>query len=87
MSFQAYLIGCVWNCYRYVSGAGTTEVLVYVTANDTAVSSPKSRAYTPSHRLVEKTNMDAIIWQEPKNGRMLRTVSCFLFFFPSQFSC
>lgn len=35
---QAYLIGCVWNCYRYVSGRGTTEVLVYVTTNDTTVS-------------------------------------------------
>lgn len=35
---QAYLIACVWNCYRYVSGRGTTEVLVYVTTNDTTVS-------------------------------------------------
>lgn len=35
---QAYLIACVWNCYRYVSGQGTTDVLVYVTTNDTTVS-------------------------------------------------
>ena len=35
---QAYLIACVWNCYRYVSGRLSTEVLVYVTTNDTAVS-------------------------------------------------
>ncbi|CAL1584727.1 unnamed protein product [Knipowitschia caucasica] len=35
LTFKAYLIGCVWNCYRYVSGRGSTEVLVYVTTNDT----------------------------------------------------
>ncbi|XP_036371747.1 lysosomal-associated transmembrane protein 4B [Megalops cyprinoides] len=40
LAFKAYLIGCVWNCYRYVSGRGSTEVLVYVTTNDTAVLLP-----------------------------------------------
>lgn len=35
---QAYLIACVWNCYRYVSGRGTSEILLYVTTNDTTVS-------------------------------------------------
>ncbi|KAI5615913.1 lysosomal-associated transmembrane protein 4B [Silurus asotus] len=40
LAFKAYLIACVWNCYRYVSGRGTTEVLVYVTTNDTTVLLP-----------------------------------------------
>ncbi|KAJ8290964.1 hypothetical protein GJAV_G00019720 [Gymnothorax javanicus] len=40
LAFKAYLIGCVWNCYRYVSGRDTTGVLVYVTTNDTAVLLP-----------------------------------------------
>jgi hypothetical protein len=35
---QAYLIACVWNCYRYVRARSTTEVLIYVTTNDTTVS-------------------------------------------------
>lgn len=39
LAFKAYLIACVWNCYRYVSGRGT-EVLVYVTTNDTTVLIP-----------------------------------------------
>uniref|UniRef100_A0A673KMC6 Lysosomal-associated transmembrane protein 4B n=1 Tax=Sinocyclocheilus rhinocerous TaxID=307959 RepID=A0A673KMC6_9TELE len=37
LAFKAYLIACVWNCYRYVSTRSTTEVLVYVTTNDTTV--------------------------------------------------
>ncbi|KTF74919.1 hypothetical protein cypCar_00032508 [Cyprinus carpio] len=40
LAFKAYLIACVWNCYRYVSGRSTTEVLVYVTTNDTTVLLP-----------------------------------------------
>ncbi|TSK31501.1 Ribonucleoside-diphosphate reductase subunit M2 B [Bagarius yarrelli] len=40
LAFKAYLIACVWNCYRYVSGRGTTEVLVYVTTNDTTMLLP-----------------------------------------------
>lgn len=35
---QAYLITCVWNCYRYVTSRGSSEVLLYVTTNDTTVS-------------------------------------------------
>ncbi|XP_028836587.1 lysosomal-associated transmembrane protein 4B-like isoform X2 [Denticeps clupeoides] len=40
LAFKAYLILCVWNCYRYVSGQGTTDLLVYVTTNDTTVLLP-----------------------------------------------
>lgn len=36
--YQAYLIACVWNCYRYVTGWGSSEVLLYVMTNDTTVS-------------------------------------------------
>ncbi|XP_068426352.1 lysosomal-associated transmembrane protein 4B-like isoform X2 [Clinocottus analis] len=37
LGFKAYLMACVWNCYRYVSGRGASEILLYVTTNDTAV--------------------------------------------------
>ncbi|KAL2084045.1 hypothetical protein ACEWY4_019563 [Coilia grayii] len=40
LAFKAYLITCVWNCYRYVSGQGTTDILVYVTTSDTTVLLP-----------------------------------------------
>ncbi|XP_066547291.1 lysosomal-associated transmembrane protein 4B [Amia ocellicauda] len=40
LAFKAYLIACVWNCYRYVSGRQSTDVLVYVTTNDTTVLLP-----------------------------------------------
>lgn len=32
------MIACVWNCYRYVTGRGSSEILLYVTTNDTTVS-------------------------------------------------
>ncbi|MBN3315299.1 MATN2 protein, partial [Atractosteus spatula] len=38
LAFKAYLIACVWNCYRYVSGRGSADILVYVTTNDTTRS-------------------------------------------------
>ncbi|KAI4880445.1 hypothetical protein NFI96_011279 [Prochilodus magdalenae] len=40
LAFKAYLMVCVWSCYRYVNGRSAAEVLVYVTnTNDTTVSS------------------------------------------------
>ncbi|GCC29225.1 lysosomal-associated transmembrane protein 4B isoform X1 [Chiloscyllium punctatum] len=41
LAFKAYLIGCVWNCYRYINGRRSADVLVYVT-NDTAILLPPS---------------------------------------------
>lgn len=40
LAFKAYLIACVWNCYQYVSGRGSADVLVYVTTNDTTILLP-----------------------------------------------
>ncbi|KAM9798672.1 lysosomal-associated transmembrane protein 4B-like [Neosynchiropus ocellatus] len=40
LAFKAYLIACVWNCYRYVCGRGSAEVLLYVTTNDMTVLIP-----------------------------------------------
>uniref|UniRef100_H0ZP22 Lysosomal-associated transmembrane protein 4B n=1 Tax=Taeniopygia guttata TaxID=59729 RepID=H0ZP22_TAEGU len=36
LAFKGYLISCVWNCYRYISGRNNSDVLVYITTNDTA---------------------------------------------------
>ncbi|KAM4862035.1 LOW QUALITY PROTEIN: lysosomal-associated transmembrane protein 4B-like [Thomomys bottae] len=36
LTFKGYLISCVWNCYR----RNSSDVLVYVTSNDTTVLMP-----------------------------------------------
>ncbi|KAL0961701.1 hypothetical protein UPYG_G00330580 [Umbra pygmaea] len=40
LTFKAYLMCCVWNCYRYICGRSTMEVLLYITSNDTSVLLP-----------------------------------------------
>lgn len=37
---QGYLISCVWSCYRYINSRNSSDVLVYVTSNDTTVLLP-----------------------------------------------
>nr|XP_035135777.1 lysosomal-associated transmembrane protein 4B-like [Callithrix jacchus] len=40
LTFKGYLVSCVWNCYLYINGRNSSDVLVYVTSNDTTVLLP-----------------------------------------------
>ncbi|XP_041493533.1 lysosomal-associated transmembrane protein 4B isoform X1 [Microtus oregoni] len=40
LAFKGYLISCVWSCYRYINSRNSSDVLVYVTSNDTTVLLP-----------------------------------------------
>uniref|UniRef100_A0A2K5CY01 Lysosomal-associated transmembrane protein 4B n=1 Tax=Aotus nancymaae TaxID=37293 RepID=A0A2K5CY01_AOTNA len=40
LTFKVYLVSCVWNCYLYINGRNSSDVLVYVTSNDTTVLLP-----------------------------------------------
>uniref|UniRef100_A0A8I3VZE2 Lysosomal-associated transmembrane protein 4B n=2 Tax=Callithrix jacchus TaxID=9483 RepID=A0A8I3VZE2_CALJA len=40
LTFKGYLVSCVWNCYRYINGRNSSDVLVYVTSNDNTVLLP-----------------------------------------------
>nr|XP_033786080.1 lysosomal-associated transmembrane protein 4B [Geotrypetes seraphini] len=40
LAFKGYVITCVWNCYRYITSKNSSDVLVYITSNDTTVLLP-----------------------------------------------
>ncbi|TKC49607.1 hypothetical protein EI555_016539, partial [Monodon monoceros] len=50
-SMSGYLISCVWNCYRFISGRNSSDVLASVTSNDTTVlCTPVRRCHCEWHR-------------------------------------
>lgn len=59
---QAYMIACVWNCYRYVTGRGSSEILLYVTTNDTTVS----HLGLPIFYQDQRHNMVEDLWQRQR---------------------
>ncbi|XP_053428851.1 lysosomal-associated transmembrane protein 4B-like [Nycticebus coucang] len=40
LTFKGHLISCIWNCYRYINGRNSSDILVYVTSNDTSLLLP-----------------------------------------------
>lgn len=57
---QAYMMACVWNCYRYVTSRGSSEILLYVTTNDTTVS----LLSLPVSYQDQRHNMVQDVWQK-----------------------
>lgn len=79
---QAYLIACVWNCYRYVTSRGSSEVLLYVTTNDTTVSRKNLKKKRNVNVILAPPPPHTCAGNHPEAGPKIS--SRFLFFQPSR---